>query len=61
MSNQYADVRLGSSRNAPPQYKERGAGVQRIVVIVKRTCWSDYVSRIDLNLLSFYLETLPMR
>ena len=28
---------------------------------LKSTCWIDYVSRIDLNLLPFYLETLPMR
>ena len=63
MSNQYADVRfvvsLGSSRNST-SHKERWE-VCSALYHFKRTCWSDYVSCIDLDLLSFYLETLPMR
>ena len=54
MSNQYADVRFVQGRHAT-LLPTRSVGKCAVnCIIVKSSYWSDYVSRIDLNLLSFF-------
>ena len=61
MSNQYADVRFVQGRHETLLPTRSVGKCAAHCIIVKSTCWSDYVSRINLNLLSFSWETLPLR